>query len=186
LSGKNIRKALEIFIEFCNSAHLGEDEIFRITNNKGNYILPLPLVTRILLRGNLRYYDGQNSSVKNLFDIYHQDSSPFYFARLLILRWLNLRFNKTGPNGVRGYFSVRELRSDLTGFGVPDNAFDRELDILIKSHCVFTENLTIERVAEDDLVRLRRRWCARLREKHQIKPLIPMAAIPRFVPGVES
>ncbi|MGF7130536.1 adenylate kinase family enzyme [Paraburkholderia sp. EB58] len=154
LSGKNIRKALEIFIDFCNSAHLGEDEIFKITNSEGKYTLPLYLVTRILLRGNLRFYDGQNSAVKNLFDIFHKDSSPFYFARLLILRWLNQRFNQTGRNGVRGYFPVHEVRDDLILLGVPDYAFDRELDSLIKAHCVLSENLTVDRVGPDDLLRL--------------------------------
>ncbi|HDR9203749.1 TPA: S1 RNA-binding domain-containing protein [Burkholderia vietnamiensis] len=154
LSGKNIRRALEIFIDFCNSAHLGEDEIFRITNSEGRYTLPLYLVTRILLRGNLRYYDGQNSAVKNLFDIFHQDSAPFYFARLFILNWLSLRFNQPGRNGVRGYFPVSEMRDDLIAIGVPDHAFDRELDSLIKAHCVISENMTIEKVGQEDLVRL--------------------------------
>ncbi|WP_175830205.1 type I restriction enzyme HsdR N-terminal domain-containing protein [Burkholderia cepacia] len=154
LSGKNIRRALEIFIDFCNSAHLGEDEIFRITSSEGRYTLPLYLVTRILLRGNLRYYDGQNSAVKNLFDIFHHDSAPFYFARLLILKWLSLRFNQPGRNGVRGYFPVSEMRDDLIAIGVPDHAFDRELDSLIKAHCVISENMTIEKVGQEDLVRL--------------------------------
>jgi hypothetical protein len=154
LSGKNIRKALEIFIDFCNSAHLGEDEIFKIMRSEGKYTLPLYLVTRILLRGNLRYYDGQSSSVKNIFDIFHKDSSPFYFSRLLILRWLNQRFNQTGKNGVRGYFPVNEMRDELIMLGVPDYAFDRELDVLIKSHCILSENLTIEKVSGGDLIRL--------------------------------
>ncbi|RDU95634.1 type I restriction endonuclease [Trinickia dinghuensis] len=154
LSGKNIRKALEIFIDFCNSAHLGEDEIFKIRKSEGAYTLPLYLVTRILLRGNLRYYDGQSSSVKNVFDIFHKDSSPFYFTRLLILRWLSARFSQPGRNGVRGYFPVKELRANLIVLGVPDYSFDRELDVLIKSHCVLSENLTVEKVDEDDLIRL--------------------------------
>lgn len=154
LSGKNIRRALEIFIDFCNSAHLGEDEIFRITSSEGNYTLPLYLVTRILLRGNLRYYNGQNSAVKNLFDIFHQDSAPFYFARLLILKWLSVRFNQPGRNGVRGYFPISEMRDELITVGVPDHAFDRELDILIKAHCITSENMTVEKVGSEDLVRL--------------------------------
>lgn len=154
LSGKNIRRALEIFIDFCNSAHLGEDEIFKITNSEGRYTLPLYLVTRILLRGNLRYYDGQSSAVKNLFDIFHQDDVPFYFSRLFILRWLSERFNRPGRNGIRGYFPVHEMRNDLIALGVPGHVFDRELDALIKAHCVISENMTVEKVSMDDLVRL--------------------------------
>lgn len=154
LSGKNIRKALEIFMDFCNSAHLGEDEIFKIRQSEGKYTLPLFLVTRILLRGNLRYYDESASAVKNLFNIFHTDSAPFYFSRLAILRWLNKRFNQTGPNGVRGYFKVADMRADLLKIGVPAYAFEREIDNLIKAQCITSENLTLDKVTDEDLVRL--------------------------------
>ncbi|ANN67867.1 type I restriction enzyme HsdR N-terminal domain-containing protein [Bordetella bronchialis] len=154
LSGKNIRKALEIFMDFCNSAHLSEDEIFRIRSTSGQHTLPLYLVTRILLRGNLRFYDESASPVKSLFNIFHYDSAPFYFTRLVILRWLSNRFHQTGPNGTRGYFPVREMRAELLKVGVPDYAFDRELDFLIKAQCITSETLSNEKVDENDLVRL--------------------------------
>jgi len=154
LSGRNIRKALEIFIDFCNSAHLGEDEIFKIRNNEGKHTLPLYLVTRILLRGNLRYYDGQDSVVKNLFDIFHIDNEPFYFCRLMILNWLQIRFPHKGANGVRGYFSIRELKSNLIILGVPEYVIDRELDFLLKSHCINSESLKLDKLDDDELIRI--------------------------------
>lgn len=154
LSGRNIRKALEIFIDFCNSAHLGEDEIFKIRQAEGKYTLPLYLVIRILLRGNLRYYDGQNSVVKNLFDIYHQDDEPSYFCRLIILNWLQVRFNQKGANGVRGYFRVADLKSSLTLLGIPDYIIDRELDTLHKAQCITSESLNSSILEKTDLVRI--------------------------------
>ncbi|WP_159875953.1 type I restriction enzyme HsdR N-terminal domain-containing protein [Aquitalea denitrificans] len=154
LSGRNIRKALEIFIDFCNSAHLGEDEIFKIRQHEGKYTLPLYLVTRILLRGNLRFYDGQDSVVKNFFDIFHKDNEPFYFSRLMILNWLNIRFSYKGTNGVRGYFPVSLLKADLIGLGVPDYVLDRELDFLLKAHCITSESLNVGELESSDLIRI--------------------------------
>jgi energy-coupling factor transporter ATP-binding protein EcfA2 len=67
LSARNIRRALEIFLEFCTSGHIAEDEIFKIRQSQGMHTLPLHIVSRVLLRMNRRYYDGDHSHVKNLF-----------------------------------------------------------------------------------------------------------------------
>lgn len=86
LSGRNIRKAFEIFLEFCTSLHIGEDEIFKIRQAEGNHLLPLGLVIRVLLRTNRKFYDTDYSHIKNLFSIDGKDVRPNYFTRLMILR----------------------------------------------------------------------------------------------------
>src|SRR5208283_451156 len=40
LAGKNIRKAMEIFLDFCKSGHIGGEEILKIRKNHGDYCLP--------------------------------------------------------------------------------------------------------------------------------------------------
>ncbi|CAM3940640.1 hypothetical protein BOBR111200_17565 [Bordetella bronchialis] len=46
------------------------------------------------------------------------------------------------------------MRAELLKVGVPDYAFDRELDFLIKAQCITSETLSNEKVDENDLVRL--------------------------------
>ena len=58
LSARNIRRAMEIFLEFCTSGHIKEDQIFKIRRSEGKYTLPLYQVSRVLLRMNRRFYDG--------------------------------------------------------------------------------------------------------------------------------
>src|SRR5262249_45903917 len=65
LAGKNIRRAMEIFLDFCKSGHIGHGEILKIRAYKGNYSLPYKIITRVLLRLNRRYYNGDASYVKN-------------------------------------------------------------------------------------------------------------------------
>jgi hypothetical protein len=154
LSGRSIRRALEIFLEFCTSGHITEDQIFRITQNAGTYTLPLFLVTRVLLRMNRRYYDGDHSYVKNILDANRLDERPFYFTRLMILRWLHARFNQVGPSGFRGYFRIGDLKTALAGYGIEEKMITREMEYLAKAQCVISEDFRAEGLADGDLIRL--------------------------------
>src|ERR1019366_7229374 len=58
LAGRDVRRAMEIFLEFCTSGHIGEDEILSIRASQGRRALPYEVVARVLLRMNRRFYDG--------------------------------------------------------------------------------------------------------------------------------
>ena len=154
LAGRNLRRALEIFLEFCNSGHISEDEIFRITQSEGRYTLPLHLVTQVLLRLNRRYYDSDHSYVKNLFDANRLDERPVYFSRLMILRWLRKHFTDPGHLGLKGYVHIRKLKAGLIPLGLTDRIVMRELEYLAKAQCLISEDFRTENLTDDDLVRL--------------------------------
>ncbi|HEU0163127.1 MAG TPA: S1 RNA-binding domain-containing protein [Rhizomicrobium sp.] len=154
LAGRNIRRALEIFLEFCSSGHIGEDQITRITQSHGQHILPLFLVLRVLLRMNRRFYDSDHSYVKNLFSIEKNDDRPMYFARLMVLRWLQERSTVGGPSGVKGYFRLSDLARDLEVFGIESKVTAREVEYLVKANCIMSEALKTEALTDDDLIRV--------------------------------
>lgn len=154
LAGRNLRRALEIFLEFCNSGHIGEDEIFRITKSEGQYTLPLYLVTQVLLRLNRRFYDSDYSYVKNLFDANRLDAHPVFFSRLMILRWLRMHFSDKGHSGLKGYVHISELKADLVPLGLTDGIIMRELEYLAKAQCLTSEDFRTENLTDDQLIRL--------------------------------
>jgi energy-coupling factor transporter ATP-binding protein EcfA2 len=154
LAGRDIRKAMEIFLEICHSAHITEDFIFKIRQSKGDYVLPLPLVTRVLLRMNRRFYDGEIAYLKNLFALEPSDKYPNYFTRLLILRWLQKHFRELGPTGIQGYKRVIDLKGDLVAYGLSEKVLDREVLFLLKAQCIIAEHLRVDIIADDDLIRL--------------------------------
>lgn len=154
LSARNIRRALEIFLEFCTSGHIAEDEIFKIRQSQGMHTLPLHIVSRVLLRMNRRYYDGDHSHVKNLFTTLSFGKKGNYFSRLMILRWLKLKFHNIGPSGVQGYFPVIELKAELIPLGVESGVIVRDLEFLLAGHCVVSEDFTISEISNDNLIKL--------------------------------
>ncbi|MET3135355.1 energy-coupling factor transporter ATP-binding protein EcfA2 [Oxalobacteraceae bacterium GrIS 1.11] len=154
LAGRNMRRAMEIFLEFCNSGYIEEDQIFKIRKSEGQHVLPLHLVARVLLRLNRRFYDSDNSYIKNLFSANMEDDFPSYFCRLMILRWLESRFNLPGTGGLKGYYSKLALKNDLVPHGISENVLDREINYLLRAQCIIAEHLRPDTVTDDELIRL--------------------------------
>jgi hypothetical protein len=154
LSARNIRRAMEIFLEFCTSGHIKEDQIFKIRKSEGKYTLPLYQVSRVLLRMNRRYYDSDASYVKNIFSTTQFDARTNYFSRFLILRWLKSRFHEYGSSTVKGYFKVSDLKSSISIYGFDDAIITRDIEYLLASHCLVSEDFRIDQIADDDLIKI--------------------------------
>lgn len=154
LSGRNIRRALEIFLEFCNSGHVAEDQIFKIRQSEGKYTLPFHQVATVLLRMNRRFYDSDHSYIKNIFGATKDDPLPGYFCRYMILRWLRNNFGNAGTQGLQGYFPKRAVKSVLMPHGFSPDMLDREFNYLLSAQCIIAEHLRLDSVHDDDLIRL--------------------------------
>ncbi|AWN50272.1 RNA-binding protein [Methylobacterium terrae] len=154
LSGRNIRRALEIFLQFCQSGHIPEEEILKIRRSEGQHVLPLEMVTNVLLRLNQRFYTSKGAYLKNIYAIDEHDEHPNYLSRLLILRYLQTKKDSSGPNRLRGYIKVAELRQVMERLGISSQTFSRELETLAKAFCVYTEDFRTEKLNDYDLVSL--------------------------------
>jgi Type I restriction enzyme R protein N terminus (HSDR_N)/S1 RNA binding domain len=154
LSGRNIRRALEMFLEFCTSGHITEDYIFKIRQAQGKYLLPLYQVERVLLRMNRRYYDSDHSYVKNLFAIDSKDTRPSHFSRLILLRWLFGKFSQQSGTSVKGYFPISLAIEELGVYGLEASIIRREVEYLTKAHCIISEDFREESLTDQDLIRL--------------------------------
>jgi hypothetical protein len=152
LAGNNIRKAMEIFLDFCKSGHIGGKEFLQIRVAQGNYALPYKIVTRVLLRLNRRFYDGDESHLKNLYQCHPSDARPDHFVRLAILRWLAAKFSEKGPTGVKAFHRTDRLIADLLPHGHDAQRIREELHYLIQAMSVLTEHQRTECLTDDDLI----------------------------------
>ena len=154
LAGRNIRLAMEMFIEFCRSGHIGEHEFLKIRQSNGEYTLRRDIVYRVLIRRSRRYYSGDESFVKNLFQCDPTDIAPDHLARAAVLTWLDRHFGISGPNGVEGFHAVRRIISDLAIFGHDADRLIAEVEYLVKEQCIITEHQRPTVESLDDLVAL--------------------------------
>jgi len=151
IAGRNIRKGLEIVLDFCKSGFIVEDEIFKIRQSNGEYKLPPHLVSKILIKGKNKYYGDDLSTIKNLFYSDASDSLPDPFVRIAVLNWLKSIYREFGPNKTKGYHKVSELIGALQALGHAKHRIIAEVETLVVASCVVTESLNTT-VCEEDLV----------------------------------
>lgn len=151
LTGKNIRRGIEIILDFCKSGYLKEDEILKMRMYNDNYEIPNHRLSLILLKGNRNYYSDSNSKIRNLFNAYEEEVIPDPFARISILLWLKENFKISGQSNVRGFHNTGILLNELVVLGHNRNNLLRELEELLKSDCITSEgSLTL--INEGDYV----------------------------------
>ena len=108
-------------------------------------------VTRILLKGNRKYYYDKESYVKNLFFSEAEDPLPDPFIRLSILQWLKLRYRDYGPNKTKGYHKVESMLQSLQYSGHSRKRTLREIESLTDANCIISESQS-NVMSENDLV----------------------------------
>jgi hypothetical protein len=151
LAGRNIRKGLEILLDFCKSGHIDESEILKMRSSGGEYKLPSHLVAKILFKGKRRYYSDKQAYIKNMFNCDDNDSLPNPFIRIAILQWLKNNYRVYGPNRTKGFHKISTLFQVLQSTGHPtDKALD-EVSTLVLSGCIYSESQHYE-LTPDDLI----------------------------------
>lgn len=151
LAGRNVRKGLEMLLDFCKSGHLSESEIFKIRQSSGVYQLPHHIVSKIILKGNRRYYSDEHSNIKNLFNALIDDPLPDPFARISILNWLRDRFREYGPSRVKGFHKLSSAIFDLQSFGHSGDTVVSEVESLVAAGCIISESQGND-ISVDDLI----------------------------------
>ncbi len=154
LAGRDVRRAMEIFLEFCRSGHISAAEYLQMKAANGNWPLPRHVVVRVLLRRNRRYYDGNLSFLKNLFQCHPEDAHPDHFVRANILGWLEVNRQAKGPTGIIGFHQAGTVIAGLVPIGHDANRIREELKYLVEQGCILTEHQRPEIQSDNDLVRL--------------------------------
>lgn len=151
LAGRNIRKGLEILLDFCKSGHITEDEIFLIRQSNGNHTLQHHLIAKVLLKGKRKFYSDEHSYIKNLFHSDQDDSLPDPFVRISILQWLKDNFRILGPDKSKGYHKLESLVKCLQYNGHSLNRIICEVRELINAGCIASKS-DVEEITLNDLI----------------------------------
>jgi hypothetical protein len=154
LAGRDVRRALGIFLDFCMSGHIGEDEILKIRFLEGQHVLPLSVVARVLLRMQRRFYDGNRSYLKNIVQCDPEDPLPDHFVRLAILHWFERKLKFKGPAGVEGFHRASDMIADLAAVGHDAPRVREELSYLAREGCVLPEHLKADKIEDSDLIKV--------------------------------
>jgi len=152
IAGRDIRKGIEIFLDFCKSGHINDGYILQMKQANGDYSLPNHIISRVFIRGNRLYYSDSDTQIKNLFYSEPSDKLPDPFIRIAILNWLKDRNRIRGVSGIIGFHKVSNLIKELTILGHALDRLNNELKILIKNSLIISESQNINNLELDELI----------------------------------
>jgi len=152
LAGRNIRKGIEIFLDFCKSGHISDSYILKMKRSEGEFSLPNHIVSKVFIRGNRVYYTDSESRIKNMFYSDPSDTLPDPFIRVGILAWLYSRYRIKGPSGITGFHKISLLLQELVSLGHSEFRIIEEMKVLIRESLVITESQDDKEVDIEELI----------------------------------
>jgi hypothetical protein len=117
LAGRNVRKALDMFLSIITSGHMPEDLITSVALGSQIRKFPEYLVLRILMRQDYRFYSDANGFVANIFYCDANWRRPTNLLVPEILFYLIGRRKMNGDNGLMGFLSFSRISDQMEMFG---------------------------------------------------------------------
>lgn len=121
IAGRDVRRALEMFVSILQSGHLKEESITSVAKGAGEFSIQEWTVLKILMRTEYRFFNDNSGFVKNIFYTDSQWEQPNNFLIADILFWLIYHRREKGSIGLEGYFSVDHLADALQPRGYVRN-----------------------------------------------------------------
>jgi len=140
LTGRDIRKGLEIFLDFCKSGYITEDAILKIRNADGMHVIPANASMQIPIKGTRKYYNDSFSRIRNIFNMHKEDTFPDPYIRISILEWLNRHYGQSGPKNIKSYHLPNNIIMDLKLLGHNEDGIKQEIEEMIISDLIISES----------------------------------------------
>lgn len=153
LSGKNIRRALEMFSDILISGYFGDELIFSIT--EGNqYNIPEWLVIRVLMRSNYRYFADDHGYTQNLLAVQAGSKTSNNFILLEILEFLGNRRKDRTPFKIEGYHYVPEIAFHCSKLGYSKEDMFWALELLLNKGLIIADHQRTSGIASQDYIKI--------------------------------
>jgi hypothetical protein len=133
LAGRNVRKALDMFMAIINSGHMSEDLITTVATGNQIRRFPESLVLRILMRQDYRFFSDASGFAANIFYCNRNWVRPNNLLIAELLFYLIGERKVNGDNGQMGFVSINRLQDRLERFGyVRSDILDAAQHLLAK------------------------------------------------------
>ena len=113
LAGRDVRKALEMFVSILNSGHLREEAITSVAKGAGSIAIEESVILKILMRTEYSFFSEFSGFIHNIFYVDEHWHMPNSFVIVDILFWLCERRKTRGQIGLEGYFAVEIISDEL-------------------------------------------------------------------------
>lgn len=120
LAGRNIRRALDMFMAIITSGHMPEDVIVSVLQGGGFRSFPEYRILRALMRQDYRFFNNNTGFVANIFNCDSRWKRPTNLLIPELLFYLISQRKVRGDNGQMGFIALSRLLLELEALGFVD------------------------------------------------------------------
>ncbi|MCR5873657.1 hypothetical protein LRS10_05400 [Phenylobacterium sp. J426] len=153
LAGRNVRRALDMFMAILTSGHMPEDVIALVAQGSGFRPFPEYRILRALMRQDYRFFNIDSGFVANIL---HCESSwvrPSNFILPEILFYLIGRRKVRGDNGQMGFVAMSRVLSDLESMGFVRSDIESACLYALSKELIETETSSLKVIRDVDCVK---------------------------------
>lgn len=154
LAGRDVRRALEMFVSVITSGHLSAASITSSVMGAGAIPIKEHNVLKILMRTDYRFASDQSGYVINVFGFDKEWERPDNFVMIEALFFLTVNRKKRGQIGLEGYFTCRSVADALQRYGyVPEDVLGA-LNYLLRKQLITADHMNSSSVSFNDSVHI--------------------------------
>ncbi|HEX3810316.1 MAG TPA: hypothetical protein VHW02_11530 [Rhizomicrobium sp.] len=146
LAGRNVRRALDMFLAILTSGHMPEEIIASVAQGTGFRSFPEYRILRALMRQDYRFFNDNTGFVANIFYCDSQWKRPTNFLIPELLFYLLGQRKVRGDNGQMGFVSLSRLLLEMETLG-----FVREDVLDAARFCLVKELIEVETSSPDKI-----------------------------------
>jgi hypothetical protein len=154
LVGRDVRRALEMFVSIIMSGRLSPTAITSAAIGGGGIAITERQIIKILMRTEYSFFSDHSGFVTNIFGYDPDWEKPDNFLLIEILYTLQRNRKRIGQIGLEGYFTCRSLAQDLQKFGYTPVDTLKALNLLLRRQLIAADHMNFRQVELDDCVRI--------------------------------
>jgi hypothetical protein len=152
LAGRNVRRALDMFVSIITSGHISPTSITSTVMGGGELPVTERDVIKVLMRTDYRFFSDQSGFISNIFSCDPDWQRPDNFLLAEILYFLGANRKRRGEIGLEGYFSCRHVADEMQRLGYSDDDTLGALNMLLRRELISADHMNLRGVGFGDSV----------------------------------
>lgn len=153
LSGRNTRRALEMFADILTSSYMDEGLILSITEGEKKDI-PEWLIIRILMRTNYEFFREDHGYVSNIFSLPESSITANNFLILELLEYLAKRRKRISSFKIEGYYYVQDIINHMIKLGYVNEDILWALELSLNRGLLTADHQRNKGIKDTDYVKI--------------------------------
>ncbi len=154
LAGKDVRRALDMFVSIITSGHLGEDQITSQVRGGAAIRITEQNLLKILMRTDYRLFSDNSGSISNIFSFENEWNRPSNFLLIEILFFLASSRKRAGQIGIEGYFTVEHICELMQKMGYDPEDTAKAVKLALNRYLIDADHMGNVSVGLTDSVKI--------------------------------